>query len=173
MFIIKGGDVGNMYQSFWNKFYDFKLASYYYQLYALHARRGRSIVSALCMLASSALLAQMTQSASFRLGWVVIVFLCQLVSVLQPIFPFEKQYYAACNIYQDVNQLCDKMEAYWRTVSDNTTDKELNQEIISFSEQYDKIETRFATADLFPQKKRLFQHARDDADLYFRRFENE
>ena len=171
MIIIKGWFVRNMYQSFWNKFYDFKLASYYYQLYALRARRERSIVSALCMLASSALLAQMTQSASFRFGWVVIVFLCQLVSVLQPIFPFEKQYYAACNIYQDVNQLCDKIEAYWRTVSDNTTDEELNQKIISFSEQYDKVETRFATADLFPYKKRLFLRAKDSTDTYFRRFE--
>ena len=162
-----------MYQSFWNKFYDTKLASYYYQFYALRARRGRTIVSALCLLASSVFLYQMTQSASFHMVWVIIVFICQLISIIQPLFPFEKQYHSACYIYQDVNQLCDSIEAYWRTVSDSTTDDELNQEIISISDQYDRIESRFATADLFPQRKRLFRRAKENTDQYFRRFKNE
>ncbi|MBQ7524741.1 MAG: hypothetical protein IJT08_03995 [Alphaproteobacteria bacterium] len=159
-----------MYQSFWNTFYDLKLASYYFQFYALKARRLKATVSAICILASSAFLLQMAQSSSFQPVWVVVVFVCQLVSVLQPIFPYEKQYHAACYIYEDVNQLCAEIEAYWRTISIDTSDEDLNKQIVWFSGKYDTIEDRFATADMFPQRKKIYEKAKKNTDIYFRRF---
>ena len=159
-----------MYQSFWDKFYDTKLASYYFQFYAQTAKNWMTGIYGICILASSALLYNMAQSKSFQPIWAAIVFLCQLVSTLQPLFPFDKQYHAACYIYEDVNQLASEMEVYWRTISEETSDEELNSKISFFSEKYDRIEYRFASADLFPQREKLLNRARMNTNKYFRRF---
>lgn len=157
-----------MYQRFWNKFYDAKVASYYFQFYAISARRRKKLVSAVCLLATSALLLQMSQNTTNHVVWIVLIISCQLVSLFQPLFPFEKQYHAACYIYEDVNQLCSEMEAYWRTIGEETSDEEINQQIIRFSEKQEKIENRFATADLFPQRKCIHAKAVKNADNYFK-----
>lgn len=98
----------------------------------------------------------------------VLIISCQLISLFQPLFPYEKQYHAACYIYEDVNQLCSEIEAYWRTIGAETSDEEINRQIILFSDKQDKIENRFATADLFPQKQRMYAKAVKNADNYFR-----
>jgi hypothetical protein len=98
----------------------------------------------------------------------VLILTCQLVALFQPLFPYEKQYHAACYIYEDVNQLCSEMEAYWRTIGDDTSDEDINQQIILFSNKQDKIENRFATADLFPQRKYIHSKAAKNANNYFR-----
>lgn len=157
-----------MYQRFWDKFYDAKVSSYYFQFYAISARRKKTIVSAICLLATSALLYQMAQNSKKQWVWIALILICQLVALFQPLLPFEKQYHAACYIYEDVNQLCSEMEAYWRTIGDETSDEEINQKIILFSEKQDKIENRFATADLFPQSQRMHAKAVKNADYYFR-----
>ncbi|MBR6208401.1 MAG: hypothetical protein IKQ69_05335 [Oscillospiraceae bacterium] len=157
-----------MYQRFWNKFYDAKVASYYFQFYAISARRNKNVVSAVCLLATSALLFQMSQSTTNRLVWIVLIFTCQLVALFQPLFPFEKQYHAACYIYEDINQLCSEMEAYWRTIGDETSDEEITQHIMLFSDKQDKIENRFATADLFPQRTCIHAKAVKNANNFFR-----
>ena len=157
-----------VYQRFWNKFYDAKVASYYFQFYAISARKKKTVVSAVCLLATSALLFQMSQNNTNRLVWMVLIISCQLISLFQPLFPYEKQYHAACYIYEDVNQLCSEIEAYWRTIGAETSDEEINRQIILFSDKQDKIENRFATADLFPQKQRMHAKAVKNADNYFR-----
>ena len=45
-----------VYQRFWDKFYDAKVSSYYFQFYAISARRKKTIVSAICLLPSEGLL---------------------------------------------------------------------------------------------------------------------
>ena len=162
-----------MDQNYWDKFYDTKLASYYFQFYAQMAKRKKTCISAICILASSAFLFQMAQTSSFRPVWLVIVFLCQLVSILQPLFPFEKQYHAACYIYEDVNQLSSDIETYWRSISDETSDEELNRRIAFFSEKYDRIESRFASPDLFPHNEKVYSTAKKNTDKYFMRFNDE
>ena len=157
-----------VYQRFWDKFYDAKVSSYYFQFYAISARRKKTIVSAICLLATSAFLLQMSQNTTNHLVWIVLVISSQLVALFQPLFPYEKQYHAACYIYEDVNQLCSEMEAYWRTIGAETSDEEINQKIILFSDKQDKIENRFATADLFPQSQRMHAKAVKNADYYFR-----
>ena len=121
-----------MYQRFWDKFYDAKVSSYYFQFYAISARRKKTIVSAICLLATSALLYQMAQNSKKQWVWIALILICQLVALFQPLLPFEKQYHAACYIYEDVNQLCSEMEAYWRTIGDETSDEEINQKKIFF-----------------------------------------
>ena len=157
-----------VYQRFWYKFYDAKVSSYYFQFYAISARRKKTIVSAICLLATSALLYQMAQNSKKQWVWIALILICQLVALFQPLLPFEKQYHAACYIYEDVNQLCSEMEAYWRTIGDETSDEEINQKIILFSEKQDKIENRFATADLFSQSQCMYAKAVKNADNYFR-----
>ena len=157
-----------MYQRFWDKFFDAKVASYYFQFYALSARRKKSFVSAVCLLATSALLYQMAQNSINQWVWIVLILTCQLVALFQPLFPYEKQYHAACYIYEDINQLCSEMEAYWRTIGDDTSDEDINQQIVLFSNKQDKIENRFATAELFPQRQYIHSKAIKNADNYFR-----
>ncbi len=158
-------------ESFWRIFFDVKVASYYYQFYSVRSRRLKTVVSIICTLASSASIVSWYQSGRLHTLWAILIFLSQLAAVLQPFFPYEKQYHAACYIYEDLTELATDAERVWYSLTPDTSPEKINNHIQHFHEEMNRIESRFATADTFPQNMRLYKQAEENATIYFRRFE--
>lgn len=159
-----------MSQKYWDMFYDFKVATYYYQFYSVRSRRLKAIISVLCTLSSSAFVVSWYQTGKLHLLWATLILISQIISVIQPCFPYEKQYHAACYIHQDVDQLVTKVENTWSLFTQDTDSKEIHSYMQGYQEEYAKIETRFAQADLFPYNMRILKKAEETATTYFRRF---
>ncbi len=160
-----------MFQSFWDMFYDFKVAQEYYRLYSLHTANMRRFISAVCLLASSAFLVSWVQSSEKQLLWAILIFISQVIVVLQPVFPYSERNQAACYIYEDLTDLLREIEATWRTFSQETEESEFLEYIDEYQARYDAIEKRFAKSDLFPSRPHLHKKAEKEANNYFRRFE--
>lgn len=156
---------------FWYMLVDFKVASYYYQFYSVLAARQKRAVSAICLIASSSCVVTWCSSGKYGLLWATLIVIAQLIAVIQPVFPYEKRYHAACYIYEDVNRLCTEAESRFFSFTTATSDDEISCLIQSFRNAYDQIENRFASADTFPEKHRLHRRAEKNADIYFRRFQ--
>lgn len=159
-----------MYQEFWNLFYDYTFSQFYYQLYFVQAERKRRAVSGICLVASSAFLVSWYQSGEHGLLWALLLFACQLVAVLQPIFSYSEQVFAAKCLYEDLTRLVRDMDEARADFSQETTEAEFFEQNKAFRRRFDEIELRFATPALFPESALLARKAKKKTENYFRRF---
>lgn len=160
-----------MIENYWKIFYDLDVAVYYYQYYSIKASRQKRRISCICALASSAFAVSWLKFPTWHFFWAALVFISQLISVLQPFFPYEKQYHAACYIHQDLSQLFSEAEHIWRSIPENIDRHKIEDYTYSLKKKWDEIETRFASSDTFPPDNKLHNRAEESAETYFRRFE--
>jgi hypothetical protein len=161
-----------MVQQYFDMLVDFCIATYYYQFYSVRAKRRKYAVNAACILSSSAFVVSWYQSSKYHLLWALLIVSCQIISSLQPLFPYEKQYNAACYIYQDVNRLMLDAEFVWLDfMIDTPADSDVKQHILDFRNRYSQIEDRFAKPGMFPVNKRLHNEAQKNAEIYLRRYQ--
>lgn len=159
-----------MAQQFWQNLVDVTIATFYYQYYAVHASRCRFWVSACCLISSSTFAFSWVYSQEHHMLFSILIFISQLISILQPLFPYSKQIHAAQYIFEDITQLRLDIEMKWMTIDTKTSEEELASSLNSFRRQYDQIENRFASAKTFPHKPHLHKKAQNDAKNYLRRY---
>lgn len=158
-------------ENYWRLFFDIKVAVYYYQLYAVKAQNWRRAVSVLCTVSSLACVVSWYQSGLCPLLWGSLIFASQLVSVLQPLFPYDAQLHSATCIYAGLKRLARDAENTWFSFDEETCPDKILEAIKRLSSDFGEIEAQFSSADTFPPNSRLHQKAEAFAMTYFRRFE--
>ena len=88
----------------------------------------------------------------------VIILLAQIISALQPIYPFGDRLYASKCIYEQLRQLALTVEQTFNNVQYGSMNEEdLPAALAELQRTFASIESNIAAPDLFPRKKRLHQ----------------
>lgn len=159
-----------MEEQFWKMLVDFKIAEYYYQFYAIYAKRKKTAWSIVYALSSAGFVVGWFYTGSYHLLWGALIVLAQVLSVLQPFMPYDKQLRAACYIHQDMVPLNNRIGLTWLRINDGTKEKRISNWIQEFQDEYQRIEMRFANPNTFPQKLRLHKKAEENTHIYLRRY---
>lgn len=154
-----------MRDNLWKLLVDIKIAEYYFLFYSQRASKKRTIVSGLCALASASFVYTWYQTGILPLLWSILICLAQVVSILQPYFPYEKQLTAARYLHVDLSVLSFEIENIWYCSSKLNEDEMYNY-FVKFREAQMKIENRFSTPDTFSLNKRIHSKAEQNAKIY-------
>lgn len=159
-----------MQKKYWDMFWDFKIAEYYYQFYAIRSSRQKGALSIFCAVGSATFVISWYQSGVAPLLWASLILAAQIISVAQPYLPFDKRLIAANYIHSDVSWMVLDIENTWNTFDAETPDEVFSEKISAFRAEYQRIEDRFAEANTVPQNLRLHRKAQSFTEVYFRRF---
>lgn len=158
-----------MVDTYWNNLLDFKIAAQYFQLYANQSNRCQVLLSALCMIFSFTGVITWVNSTFPPSISILAVLASQVISVLQPLYPFGNRIYAAQYIYREYDKLALGAE---QTLNGfyfgNINEKQLISRLKTFQDIANEIESKYGDATLFPPKKRLHKLAQTQASDYLR-----
>ena len=147
-------------ESYWRTFVDIKIAEQYFSLYAIHSKRRLWAIDALCMIFSLTGIVSLINSYCSLFLSAVIILGSQIVSALQPLYPYSQRLYAAQCIYSEYTSLALTAE---QTVNGyfygNIKDDDLLPALERAQRERTDIDGKFCSVDLFPQKKRIHKAA--------------
>lgn len=145
-----------IFESYWRNFVDIKIAEQYFTLYAKHSKHRLMIIDALCMIFSLTGVISLINSYCSPFLSTVIILGSQIISVLQPLYPYSQRLYASQCIYREYAALALTAE---QTVNGylygDVKEDELLPALKKAQRESLDIETKFCSVDLFSQKKRL------------------
>lgn len=149
-----------IYDSYWRKFVDIKIAEQYFSLYANHSQKRLWFINALCMIFSFT--GVISWATSFLPpSWSVFIVLgSQVVSVLQPLYPYGQRLYAAQCIHREYASLSLSTEQTLNGyIYGEIDDTRLLFALENAQKESHDIEGKFCSVNLFPQKKILHKQA--------------
>ena len=154
-------------ESYWRAFVDIKIAEQYFSLYASHSQHRLWIINALCMIFSFTGIVSWATSYLPPTLSALIILGSQIVSVLQPLYPYSQRLYAAQCIYKEYSNLAllteQKINGHlYGTVKDD----DLLPALESAQRESNDIENRYCSVDLFPQKRMLHKTAQKRVTQY-------
>lgn len=152
-----------MWEKYWLMYYEIKADSCYYQQYAVSSRNLKWLVSALCLFSTSATVYAWFQQFGRAQLWPVLALVFQVITVLQPLFPYESQNRSACYIAQDLEALLVEIELSLYGISGTTTDAEIAGMLSTYRREYEQIVNRFSRADTFTKSRRIMKKAEKEA----------
>lgn len=146
----------SIYEAYWRKFIDIKIAEQYFSLYANHSQRRLWFINGLCMVVSFTGVASWISSYLTPFWSAFIVLVSQIVSVLQPLYPYSQRLYAAQCIHREYANLALTAEQTLNGyLYGEIKEKELLSKLEHVQTESHDIESRFCSVNLFPPKKRL------------------
>ena len=150
----------SIYEAYWREFVDVKIAEQYFSLYENHSQRCLWMINALCMIFSFTGVISWATSTLPAFWSVPIVLGSQIISVLQPLYPYSERLYAAKCIHKEYATLSLAAEQIVNGYLYGGMEEAclLNALERAQNESHD-IESKFCSASLFPQKKKLHQQA--------------
>ena len=154
------------YELYWSKFVDLKIATYYYAQYIHHSNHRVIAINATCMIVSFTSVIAFVSSLLPPLWSGLILLASQVVSVLQPLYPYSNRLYASKCIYLELSSLERTAEA---ALNSYLCGAELENSLNTVWEQlrdFSTIEEKFASPDLFPAKLRLHHKAERETQKY-------
>lgn len=158
-----------MLDRYWYIFLDIKIAEEYYFQYIHHSKRRIFALNVLSILIScSGVVAWISEYLS-PLPASIIVLIAQVISVLQPLYPYGDRAYAATCIYNQTRRLALTAEQTINRVQFGSMEEsDLPAAMETLQASYASIEENLASPDLFPRKNRLHKAAEAIASQYLR-----
>ena len=162
-----------MRDKFFKMMTEFKVAEYYYQAVARATAIAKVIISGVCLLGTSGIAAMLGKLGAVPWFCSVILVVCQVITVLQPVFPFDRRNIAANYINGGVRALLADVEQTWNQIDiDLIGEEEICGLITKYRQQYDRIEMTFADPSTFTLSehgigKKLFDIAVARAHDYY------
>lgn len=153
----------------WNQIQSIKTAERYYWHYTISSRRWDNLISGICMFTSAASIATWYVWQEFPLIWAVTLGVSQVVSVLRPLFPFQKRRSAGNYIVSEISKLYFDAEDLWYRLAyydDSSSDEEIREAAMSLMRRQSDIEMRYSNIDDFPVSKRIQRKAIEDVKVF-------
>ena len=158
-----------MLEQFWRVYVDVKIAEEYYLLYTYDSKRFMTFINAGCMIVSfTGVIAWANEHLAPLLSGVLIL-AAQIISVLQPFYPFSERLYAARCIHNDLKDISLSAE---QTLNQVLYGPMGENQLPSITEKIQTslsdIERRYALPDLFPRNPGLHRKAEQNAAQYLK-----
>lgn len=156
-----------IYEVYWRNFVDIKIAEQYFSLYASHSKYHILVIDAICMIFSLTGIISLVNNYCPTVVSSLIILSSQIVSVLQPLYPYSQRLYAAQCIYREYSNLALITE---QTVNGylygNIEESDLLPALERAQSESNDIENKFCSVDLFPKNIRLHKAAEKSVMQY-------
>ena len=162
-----GGKI--MFERYYREYVDVKIAEQYYLFYIHHSKRRLLLINAVCLIMSFTGVA--TWVSDFFNPYIagLIILISQIISVLQPLYPYADRVYAANCIFNELHPLVlDTEQTIQNYLFDSIDESALPEKLFSLQNRFSSIEPKFAAADLFPQKRGLHKKAQKATQQYLK-----
>lgn len=152
---------------FWDLLTELKISEEYFLLYVHHSKRRVVLINAICLIASfTGLVTWFTENLTATQSSLIVI-AAQLVSALQPLYPYEKRLYAADCIYKAYTPYAQQAElSYTKYLCGDLSPQQLKQQLNFLQQNTANIKDRFCSPDLFPRK--MFLH--EEAKFYVKQY---
>lgn len=158
-----------MYKTYWREFVDALVAEQYYLLYIHHSKRRLMVINAICLIMSFTGVATWVSNIFDPRISSLIILVSQIISVLQPLYPYADRVHAANCILDELRPLTLEAEQIIQGyLFDLKKECDLFDELVSFQNRFSSIQPKFASSDLFPPKKGLHKRAEKATTQYLR-----
>lgn len=147
---------------------DIKIAEYYFLFYAVRSKHIRTAILILCALSTSVCLYNLLQYQRFTVILAAVIFIAQIIALIQPFLPYDKRLVAASYIHRDIAQLTLQMELTLMDCTYGKSPENLLDILKGFMTSNESIQAHYASADMFPYNRRLFQMAEKNAGQYMK-----
>lgn len=161
-----------MQEAYWRQFIDIKIAEEYFFLYIHHSNLRVFALNAICLTVScSGVVAWLTNYLHPLLSS-IIVLIAQIVSILQPLYPYSDRLYASELIYREYkHQALIAEQTLNHYLFGQLDETELSAKLDQLQLSIDGIEEKFCGPKTFTQNKRLHkvaqQHVAQYIDVHF------
>lgn len=159
--------MNDVYSAYWQNFVNLKVAQEYYFLYVHHSRQRSNLINGFCMVMSFTGVVTLVNNYLPTLAASLIVLIAQIISILQPLYPFGNRLYASNRIYKGISGLTVKAE---RTINEylhgDCTEEMLSSSLTELQAEFPRIEEGFADPELFPHNRRLHKKAEQNVTTY-------
>lgn len=158
-----------MVEKYWRLFVDIKIAEDYYRQYLCSSARCTKIINGVGMIVSFTGAVSFVSEFFPPLPSACIVVIAQIVTALQPYYPFGERVYAARCIHKELSDLALTAEQTMnRYLFADFLEKDFPAAYESLQQQFSIAESTFATADLFPQNNRFHKKAEKNVTQYLK-----
>ncbi|MBD5151191.1 MAG: hypothetical protein HDT16_01550 [Oscillibacter sp.] len=158
-----------MLEGYWQTFVDIKIAEEYYFQYVHHSRHRVGAINVLSLLVTFSGIVTWVNAYLPPLCASIIILFAQILSALQPIYPFGDRLYASQRIYEQMRKLSLTAEQTINQVQFGRMDEsDLPASLKELQIAFASIEEDLASPDLFPRNNRLHQKAEDTALQYLK-----
>lgn len=156
-----------MQESYWRQFIDIKIAEEYFFLYIHHSRHRVVALNAICLAASCSGVVAWFTSYLHPLLSGLIVLIAQIVSILQPLYPYSDRLYASELIYREYkHQALIAEQTLNHYLFGQLTETELFAKLDQLQLSATGIEEKFCGPKTFAQNKRLHKIAQKHVEQY-------
>lgn len=155
-----------MLERFWNQMLDYKYEAYCYYHYSQRDKLYQNILSGLCIVASLGSVSTWLLWQQFPVVWALIVAFAQIISALQPLFPFSMRLTASKYILQDLEAMLIDMERDFGYCGKGISDSEFSELIAKYKKLHAATLLRFCSEIEFPRKAKLSMKAEADLTQY-------
>lgn len=158
-----------MREKYWNMLFQFKLSENYFFRYYTSSLRKKNFISGICLLASASFVTTWAVSGVLPLLWAALIVIAQLLSVLQPLLPFDQRVINAEYLFKEISKLTIEAETTWLAFDNETTDKTYLKHYAEYTGRYLNIELDYS-AHIFPPNNRIHKSAETWANAYLDTF---
>lgn len=156
-----------MKDAYWRQFIDIKIAEEYFFLYIHHSRRRVFALNALCLAVSCSGVFAWFANYLHPLLSSLIVLIAQIVSILQPLYPYSDRLYASDLIYREYkHQALLAEQTINHFLFGQLDEAEFSAKLDQLQLDIDGIVDKFCNPKTFPQNKRLHQVAQQHVTQY-------
>lgn len=151
----------------WRIFVDIKVSEYYYFSYVQHSRHCLLVVNIVGLIIScSGIFTWINEYFNAFISSLVIL-VGQLVSVLQPFYPYSERLYAARHIHLALSKISlDAEQTLNSLIYGKTNEDDAFSRLQQLQKDAATVDEKFASSDTFPHKKHLHKSAEHNAQQY-------
>lgn len=158
-----------MRDQFWYCYVQMVFNERYYWHYSIASKRIDNLYSGFLALVSLASVAGWAIWEPFKLAWILIISIAQILSGLKLLSPFSTRVSAISYMLPELSALINDMESTWNSInfiSDTIDEDNIRQSISDYKSRYINIESKYAGKTYFPLSKKCAELADIDTDKY-------
>lgn len=156
----------SMRDRYWAMFCDLKYKERYYWHYQIRARRINGLINGICLLTTSASVANWFIWQHIPIVWSLLIISAQAIQVLKPLFPFSKQIDSLKFLIPAIDKLIIDVDYSWNQTHQQD-EKQISKLIKKYESQYIDLNNQFINEVYFPVIKNCEDKAQTDTINFF------
>ena len=155
-----------MDDTLWRLFIEFKFKECYLERYCAYCKHWNDGNAIGCFLTSSASVAGWALWTHVPWLWSTIIVLSQIVQIIKPFLPYEKNMDALKYLIPELSSLVIELENTWRKTRYSSPD-ELSDLLRQYRNRYNRMEMKYLGTSIIPRIERVDQDATESSQLFF------
>ena len=156
---------------YWKELYQLRVHVYYLGLYFEQSERIEKGINAFLAITSSSSICGWAVWNKYGFIWAMIIAASQLVTAIKQFLPFKTRMKAIGGLVRELEELLNFAEMKWFDVAEgNLTNEEINKLQFEIRNKKSKLLHKYLGHQSLPEKRKLFNKAKEMARIYVKNF---